>query len=138
MQFYSIPRSIIKYSNLKQPQGVFYKKGVLKIFAKLTGKHLYQSLFFNKIAGLRLATLLKRRLWHRCFPKNFAKFFRTFFLDDCFCLISLFYYHHNLQGPQKRDDICRSLHYQGTIDLLIQTGLAAPRCFTIKKDKTEA
>ena len=25
------------------------------------------------------ATLLKRRLWHRCFPANFAKLLRTFF-----------------------------------------------------------
>ena len=25
---------------------------------KLTGKHLYQSLFLNKVAGLRLATFL--------------------------------------------------------------------------------
>ena len=24
--------------------------------------------------GLRPATLLKKRLWHRCFPVNFAKF----------------------------------------------------------------
>ena len=32
--------------------GVFYKKGVLKNFAKFTGKHLRQSLIFNKVAGL--------------------------------------------------------------------------------------
>ena len=50
------------------------KKGVLRNFAKFTGKHLCQSLFFNKVAGLRPATLLKKRLWHRCFPVNFAKF----------------------------------------------------------------
>ena len=31
---------------------VFYKKGVLKHFAKFTGKHPLQSLFFNKAAGL--------------------------------------------------------------------------------------
>ena len=30
---------------------VFCKKGVLKNFAKFTGKHLCQSLFFNKVAG---------------------------------------------------------------------------------------
>ena len=29
--------------------------------------------FFNKAAGLRPATLLKKRLWHRCFPVNFVK-----------------------------------------------------------------
>ena len=39
-------------------------KGVLKKYAKLTGKHLCQSLFLNKVAGLRPATLLKKRLWH--------------------------------------------------------------------------
>ena len=32
---------------------VFCKKGVLRNFAKLTGKHLCQELFFNKVAGLR-------------------------------------------------------------------------------------
>ena len=31
---------------------------------------------------LRPATLLKKRLWHRCFPVNFAKFLRTPFLTE--------------------------------------------------------
>ena len=39
---------------------VFCKKGVLRSFAKVAGKHLCQSLFFNKVAGLRPATLLKK------------------------------------------------------------------------------
>ena len=39
---------------------VFCKKGVPRKFAKFTGKHLCQSLFFNKVAGIRPATLLKR------------------------------------------------------------------------------
>ena len=39
---------------------VFCKKGVLKNFAKFTGKHLCQSLLFNKVAGLKAATLLKK------------------------------------------------------------------------------
>ena len=33
---------------------VFYKIGVLRNFAKFIGKHLRQSLFFNKVAGLGL------------------------------------------------------------------------------------
>ena len=53
------------------------KKGVLENFTKFTGKHLCQSLFFKKVAGLRPVNLLKRRLWHWCFPVNFAKFSRT-------------------------------------------------------------
>ena len=37
-------------------------KDALIIFAKFTGKHLSQGLFFNKVASLRPATLLKERL----------------------------------------------------------------------------
>ena len=58
---------------------VFSKKRVLKIFSKFKRKHLYESLSFNKVAGLRSATLLKKRLWHRCFLVNFVKFLRTLF-----------------------------------------------------------
>ena len=72
----------------KQPPKVFYKKGVLRNFAKFTWKQLCQSFFFNKVAGLRPATLLKKRAWHSCFPVNFVKFLRTRFYraspDDCF------------------------------------------------------
>ena len=70
------------YYKQKQPPEVFCKKGVLQTFAKFTGKHLCQSLFFNNVEGLMPAKLLKRRLWHRCFPVNFAKFWRTpFFME---------------------------------------------------------
>ena len=56
------------------------KKDVLKSTAKITENHLLQSFFFNKVAGFRPATLLKKRLWHMCFPVNFMKFLRTPFL----------------------------------------------------------
>ena len=57
-------------------------KDVLKNFANFTGKHLWQSLFFNKVRGITPATLLKKRLWHKCFPINVAKFLRTPFLQN--------------------------------------------------------
>ena len=64
------------------------KKDSSRSFAKFTGKHVCQSSFFNKVAGLKPATLFKKRLWHGCFPVNFAKFLRTPFLQtppgDCF------------------------------------------------------
>ena len=66
---------IIISNRSSRPEG-FCKKGFLRNFTKFTGKHLCQSLFFNKVAGLRPATLLKKRLWHRCFPVNFVKFLR--------------------------------------------------------------
>ena len=68
------------YRNSHQKCSV--KKGVLRNFAKFSGKHLYQSLFFNKVAGLSPATLLKKRCWHRCFLVNFAKILRTPFLQN--------------------------------------------------------
>ena len=58
------------------------RKCVLRNFAKFTGKHICQSLFFNKVAGLRPATLLKKRLWYRFFPLNFAKFLKIPFLQN--------------------------------------------------------
>ena len=48
------------------------KKDALENFAKFTGKHLCQSLFFN-------ATLLKKRLWYRSFPMSLVTFLRTLF-----------------------------------------------------------
>ena len=58
------------------------KKAVLRNFAKFTGKHLCQSLFFNKVADLWPTTLLKKRLSHRCFTVNFVNFLRTTFLTE--------------------------------------------------------
>ena len=54
----------------------------LKNLKKNTRKHLCQSLYFNKVASLRSATPLKKRLWHRCFPVDFAEFLRTPFLQN--------------------------------------------------------
>ena len=38
--------------------------------------------FFNEAAGHRPITLLKKRLWHRSFPVNFAKFLSIPFLTE--------------------------------------------------------
>ena len=88
---------------------VFCAKGVLKDFAKFTGKHLCQGLFL-KAADLRPVTLLKKSLWHRCFPADFAKFLRaTFFTEQIHRLLLKFISNHtkemvyvntNLMGNQ--------------------------------------
>ena len=36
------------------------------------------------LIGLKTATLLKKRLWHRCFPVNFGKFLGTTFYIELF------------------------------------------------------
>ena len=75
--FYTVNQSLFDTNKQKQSSRGVLLKGVLRNLTKLTGKQLYQSLFFNKVADLRPTTLLKKRLWHRCFPVNFVKFLRT-------------------------------------------------------------
>ena len=63
----------------KQPPEVFYKKkSVLRNFAKFKGKHLCQSLFFNKVTGLSLQ-LLKKTL-AQVFPCEFCEISKNTFL----------------------------------------------------------
>ena len=59
------------------------KKGVLKNFAKIVGKHLCQSLFFKKVAGLRPATLLKNETLAQVFSCEFCEISKnTSFLQN--------------------------------------------------------
>ena len=88
--FYLLEQTNIRSS---RPE-MFCKKGVLKNFAKFTGKYLRWSLFLIKlqavavggrqvVAGRLLqaeATLLQKKLWYWCFPLSFTKFLRTPFL----------------------------------------------------------
>ena len=64
------------------------RKGVHKNFSKFTEKHLCQS--------LRPATLLKKRLWHRCLPVNFEKILRRPFLF----YYTIFYFTKPFEAPQ--------------------------------------
>ena len=45
--------ALVSMTKHKQPPEVFCGKGILRNFAKFTEKRLCQSLFFNKLAGLR-------------------------------------------------------------------------------------
>ena len=67
----------------KQPPEVFYKKSVLRAFTKFTGKHLCQSLSFNKVAGLSSATFLKKRL-AQVFSCEFYEIFKNNFFTEHF------------------------------------------------------
>ena len=78
---------------------MFCKKSVPRNFAKVTGKHLCQSLFFNKVEGAA-CNFIKKRLRHRCFPVKFVKFLRApsltehvlwLFLANCLNKLVFFY-----------------------------------------------
>ena len=47
------------YTYRSSHQRCSVRKDVLRNFAKFTGKHLWQGLYFNKVAGLRPETFLK-------------------------------------------------------------------------------
>ena len=51
-------------------------------FCKIHRKTPVPEPHFLEKAGPRPATLFKKRLWHRYFPVNFAKFLRTAFLQN--------------------------------------------------------
>ena len=80
------------------------KKDVLENFAKFTRKRLCQSLFFNK----------KKRLWHRCFPVNLAKFLRTPFLQNTSVRLLLNKV-WTFQNFQKKHNSWRFLHLKKTL-----------------------
>ena len=83
---------------LKQPPEVFYNKSRSQKFRKIHRKTpVPESLFFNKVAGLRPATLLKKKLWHSYFPVNFVKY-APFLTEHLRCLL--------LKCRRKLTDFC--------------------------------
>ena len=76
---FSLKILLYKYFNhfLKQPPEEFHKKAILKYFVIFTGKHLWWSLFFNKVEGHQTCGFIKKRLQYRYFLVNFGKFIRT-------------------------------------------------------------
>ena len=74
-----------KFTIQKQPPEVFYKKRCSQKFHKnLQENPCARASFLIKLQawGLRPATLLKKRLWHKYFPVNFVKFLAIPFLHQ--------------------------------------------------------
>ena len=69
-------------------RGVLRKKYSQK-FCKIHRKTPVPESLFNKVEIFKSSLfLLKKRLWHRCFPVNFAKFLRTpFFTEQLWWLL---------------------------------------------------
>ena len=69
----AVQRQFMRYVQ-KQPPDVFFKRiGALKNFLDFSGKHLLESIF-NKVAALQACIFIKKRLKHKYFPVNIAKF----------------------------------------------------------------
>ena len=70
------------------------RKDVLRNLEKSTGKHLCQSLFFNNVAGLRPATLLKKRLT-QVFSCEFCEISENTFFKNTFGWLLLYHFIYN-------------------------------------------
>ena len=57
-------------------QSCSLKKGVLRNFTKFTGKHLYQGIFFNKVAG----NFIKKEALAHVFSSEFCEISKNIFL----------------------------------------------------------
>ena len=77
-------RDIIACKSQKQSSEVSYKKDVLKNSQKFAGKHVYQSLFFDKVAGLRpqACNFIKKETLAQMFPCEFSKIFKNTFFTE--------------------------------------------------------
>ena len=89
------------------------RKGVLRNFAKFTGNHMFQSLFFNKIAGLSRCFLIR----HRCFTINFEKFLRTSSLQTNSGRLLLIFYSIYHLFKRKTMPICQLFVFFGVITI---------------------
>ena len=75
------PLMCVIFVMLLSTEAVVQRCSVKKMFSKISRNSQENSVpesLFNKVAGLRPATLLKTGHWHGYFPVSFAKF-RTFF-----------------------------------------------------------
>ena len=92
--FSKLLESELSFKNCqKQPLEVFCRKRSFLKFWKLHWKTSVLESLFNKAAGLKACSLIKKRLQHKCFPLKFAKFLKTPILknicDNCFCTVHL-------------------------------------------------
>ena len=78
----SVPLGIVaKQRRLCIVAATSYKKGFLRNFPKFRGKHLYQSLFLNKVAGL--CNFIKKETLTQVFSSEFHKIAKsTFFTEN--------------------------------------------------------
>ena len=61
---------------------------------------------FNKVAGLRLKVILKKRVWDSCFPVSFVKVLRTPFVQNIFGRLLPQVIRNSIVGCNPSNHIC--------------------------------
>ena len=89
---YALINGIYLMNEKKQPLKVFWKNIFKSSYQKCSIKKMFLQISQNSLQKSvpdlscrpQSGTLLKKRLWQRNFPVNFAKFLRTSFLQNTF------------------------------------------------------
>ena len=67
-------------------KAVYRRCSIKKVFLEISQNpkesNCDRAFFFDNVMGLRAATLVKERLWHKSFPVNFVKFLKAPFLTE--------------------------------------------------------
>ena len=111
--------------NRNSRSDMFCKKSAFKNFTKFTGKHLCQSLLFNKVTRLRPATLIKKRSWNfscelcetfwrthlvaasrMTYVKKYQLQYEAYTCEPCYNLLSLF-------KPHRKNIYCIKIFFLG-------------------------
>ena len=92
------------------------RKGILRNFAKFTAKHLCQSLFFNKVAGLRLrlwaCNFIKKETLAQVFSCKFSKSSKNiFFTEHLWAIASGFCKRRSKSFIEKLSDFTFAVEY---------------------------
>ena len=100
--------------------------GVLKNFTKFPGKDLCQSLFFNKVVGLRLASLLKKTL-AQVFSYEFFKIFKnTFFTEHLWTTASVYIKRKKVKWVQQSTSVV-TFHISSIFSRVINSSIFSIR-----------
>ena len=73
----------------------------------------------RKTLVLESATLLKKNLWHRCFPVNFTKFLRTPFLQNTSGQPLLLFSHKTAYFSNNSHNACKNADGNSSLDKYI-------------------
>ena len=67
-------------SALLKSEAVAQRCSVKNVFLEISQDSLENTCFrISFLTKLQACNFVKKRLWHKCFPVNFARFLRTFF-----------------------------------------------------------
>ena len=91
---------VLQLATRRSCSQMLFKIGAIKSFAKFIGKHLCQSLFFNKVSGLRPSRM-------DAMPNSFLSNYKTTILDIIFWNFTIFQYRSD--SPQVKRNLTSSI-----------------------------